>query len=363
MLPLTVITAFGVDSLTKNNQKSARVKKTFISGLATLLVIILGIQFGSFKHFPINNIILIQMILVTFLLIAQSTKYNPLLLIIAVILVLGISSYPLMLKQNPNQIAISSPLVKIIKENLPAGSRYAVVAPNISVLPPNFNALLGLESVHSYNSLSSKRYHTLVKALGGEVQTYGRWNSSISPDYSSSMFWMSNISLILSANKLEHLNLKAIESGIYLYSVIHTMGESLQIPFVELKSNVVSNKIVISDPRIYKYSNPIKILNKGDLLEFKVVLLDSSVFVLSQKFHRDWQATIKTNNEWQKASIIEINGVFQGVLLPSGTTRVRLEFKPLVGFVWISHVFWFLLLIFIGFKTFPSYSFNTLNKK
>jgi hypothetical protein len=56
------------------------------------------------------------------------------------------------------------------------------------ILPPNLNAELGLASVHSYNSLSSKRYHELLGTLGGEAQTYGRWNVSIDPDYSSGNF-------------------------------------------------------------------------------------------------------------------------------------------------------------------------------
>jgi hypothetical protein len=44
---------------------------------------------------------------------------------------------------------------------------------------PNLNAELRLPSVHTYDSLSSPRYHALIRALGGEVQTYGRYNSTI----------------------------------------------------------------------------------------------------------------------------------------------------------------------------------------
>jgi hypothetical protein len=112
---------------------------------------------------------------------------------------------------------------------IPTG--YAVALPGLTVLPPNLNATLGLPSIHSYNSLSSRRYHALIEALGGEVNTYGRWNRSISPDYDSAIFWMSNISLMLSPTKLQHDNLDYLgqAGGAYLYRVLSGMGCCLQV--------------------------------------------------------------------------------------------------------------------------------------
>ena len=303
------------------------------------------------------------MLLVSGLLIAQYDKHRPLLLMMVVVSVLAMTSYPLMLKQDPEQIAMTSPLVEKIRENLPLGSRYAVAGPGISVLPPNLNATLGLSSVHSYNSLSSTRFHTLIKALGGEVQTYGRWNGSIAPDYSSPMFWMSNISFILSPSKLSHENLEAldVESVIYFYRVVSRMGESLQIPFSS-PLDIDSKKFVIDDPRMLNHSNPTKVVDEGDVLEFEVTPSAPSFFVLSQKFHRDWHARAYTNHEWQAVPTVEINGVFQGVLLPPGVNRVRLEFKPLVRYSWVAHVFWFLLLVLAGFKSWRSYRDRVLEK-
>ncbi|MGF6708178.1 hypothetical protein ABIA58_005077 [Pseudomonas frederiksbergensis] len=66
------------------------------------------------------------------------------------------------------------------------------------------------------------------------MQICGRWNDTISPDYSSAMFWMSNISLMLSPTKLTHENLEYFffggGGGVYLYKVISRMGDSLQVP-------------------------------------------------------------------------------------------------------------------------------------
>src|SRR5690606_13119088 len=151
------------------------------------------------------------------LLIAQYDRFRPMLLMLALASLLGITSYPLILKQELSQIAMTSSLVERVRDNLPSGSRYAVGTPGVSVLPPNLNTTLDLASVHSYNSLSSTRYHTLIKSLGGEVLTNGRWNGAISPDYSGAMFWMSNISLILSPGELTHENLEFLgeESGIH----------------------------------------------------------------------------------------------------------------------------------------------------
>lgn len=66
--------------------------------------------------------------------------------------------------------------------------------------------------------------------------------------------------------------------------------------------------------------------------------------------HHDWEALAETNQGWQVAQPVEVNGVFQGVLLPPETRRVRLDFKPLARHAWIAHVFWIFLFVLIIFK-------------
>jgi hypothetical protein len=91
-------------------------------------------------------------------------------------------------------------------------------------------------------------------------------------------------------------------------------------------------------------------LDQGDLLEFEVTAGVPSVLVLSQKFHRDWQAQVFDQSSWVSAKTTVINGVFQGVLLPQNVQRVRLEFKPYARYAWIAHFFWLFLLVLLGFK-------------
>lgn len=99
-----------------------------------------------------------------------------------------------------------------------------------------------------------------------------------------------------------------------------------------------------------KRDSPAKVVDEGDVLEFEMIPSAPSVFILSQKFHRDWQARTHMNDGWKVAPTVEINGVFQGVLLPSGVNRVHLEFKPFACHAWIAHIFWFSLLVLAVFK-------------
>lgn len=350
MLPLTVITAFGIDALVKRVNRRQFSPAVFVGGAVTLVVVALGVAFGISQHVPIRWGLIVGLLAVSGLLIAQYDRTRPTFLMLALASVLVMTSYPLMLKQDPAQIAMTSPLVEQVRGNLSPGSRYAVAAPGISVLPPNLNATLDLSSVHSYNSLSSTRYHTLIKVLGGEMQTYGRWNGAIDPDYAGTMFWMSNISLILSPGKLVNENLEFLseESGIHLYRVVSRMGDSMQVTLPQLDMSLT--KLVLDDPRGMVTNTPVKILDQGDVLEFEVNSSAPSVFLLSQKFHRDWEALAETNQGWQVAQPVEVNGVFQGVLLPPETRRVRLDFKPLARHAWIAHVFWIFLFVLIIFK-------------
>lgn len=362
MLPLTVITAFGIDALAKRTDDRQFSRAVFVGGAVTLVVVALGVAFGISQHVPIRWGLVVGLLAVSGLLIAQYDRTRPTLLMLALASVLVMTSYPLMLKQDPAQIAMTSPLVEQVRGNLPSGSRYAVAALGISVLPPNPNATLGLASVHSYNSLSSTRYHILIKSLGGEVQTYGHWNGAISPDFAGAMFWMSNISLILSPRKLVHDNLEALgeESGIHLYRVVSRMGESLQV--VPPQLDMSATRLVLDDPRGMVTNTPVKILDQGDVLEFEVKPSAPSVFLLSQKFHRDWEALAETSHGWQAAQTVELNGVFQGVLLPPETRLVHLEFKPLARYAWIAHVFWLLLLLQAGVKSWQGYRRNALER-
>jgi len=271
------------------------------------------------------------------------------LLVTALIITVTTVSYPLILHQNPERIARTSPLADLMRTNLSEDSRFAISAPGLPTLPPNFNAGLGLGSIHTYNSLSSRYYHKLIYELGGDMSTYGRRNASINPDYESVFFWMSNIELMLSDHSLNNGNLIFIDKieNIYLYQVVSRMGCCARIAWPE---NPPDDHIQNIDPRTMEFLQVSKIEDKGDILVYEMSEDNDSLLILSQKYHRDWKARTLTDKGWIDARAVLVNGVFQGVLLPEGVSKLELHFKPYARYMWIGHLFWLGILLIIVFS-------------
>ena len=157
---------------------------------------------------------------------------------------------------------------------------------------------------------------------------------------------------MLSPAKLTHPNLEYLgeESGVYLHKVLSRMGPALQVYFSPKEMG--ADELYIPDPRLLKHTSSTKLKDEGDVLEFEVSPGKASVLILSQKFHRDWQAEVQTADGWLPVQTITINGVFQGVLVPPEIRIVRLQFKPFVRHAWVGHVFWMLLFTSLTFTIF-----------
>lgn len=189
-LPLAVISAFGADALASRSSTGERLRALVWSTVACLALLLTALVYGLGHGLAIRWPSAMGLALVIGLLAAQRQRMRPLWLGAAVAITAATTAFPLMLRQDPRQIASTSALVERVRQQLPPGARLSVAAPGIAALPPNLNAGLDLPSVHTYNGLSAKRYHHLVAQLGGQVSTYGRWNGFIAPDYGGVPFWM-----------------------------------------------------------------------------------------------------------------------------------------------------------------------------
>lgn len=344
MLPLTIIVAYGVNSLSQRTILGGCSRIVLFSAFGVLAVLAIGLAFGVSNEVSIRWSMVLGILIAAVLLIMQYQKTHPTLLVAALIVVMVTISYPLMLRQNLETIATTSPLVEGVRSKLHNGSRFAISKPGLLELPPNLNANLGLKSTHSYNSLSPISYHKLISELGGEMHSYGRWNASIDPDYQSVAFWMSNIGLVLSSKALLNDNLVFVDKfgDVYLYHVDSRIGCCIR---VSQPNNMSSSGIQDIDPRVMESLQISKTEDRGDYLAFDVSEDEASLLILSQKFHRDWRARVLTNKGWLEAKTIPVNGVFQGVLLPKGVTKLELQFEPFAKHMWIVHIFWLCVLL------------------
>jgi hypothetical protein len=339
-----MISAYGVNALVK--QSPFRAKAASLAILATLACLVAASYFFWSNGLSIRWKIVLATLVVVGLLTRQVSSFRAASLVAALIALGAYISFPLILRQPSNGVATTHLIDKVSAAVAP-DSRFAMAAPGAPFLPPNLNGIFDVASIHSYDSISSRRYQALIRELGGENQTYGRLNEMISPDYDSLAFWMSNISLILSPTTLNHPNLENIgdEGALHLFRVISRMGCCIQMA---LPDQTRSDGIELVDRKQILSDRPSKTVDKGDLLEFEVQGEQNSVLVLSQQYHRDWQATVRTISGWTTARTVPVNGVFQGVALPAGTQTVRLQFLPFARFAWVAHVFWAMVLLFLA---------------
>lgn len=330
------VSACGIDALQRQSVRKFFIFAAFFCvSIFSILGIIHGVISGRALSF-INIFIFLSIASLLFISLCSCFHYP--LLSIALIITIATSAYPLLMRQIPEEIVVNSPFVSTVRSFLPAGSRYAVVGNMIPELHPNFNAVVGIPTIHTYNSLSSRWYSELIRALGGDVYAYGRLNRTIDPDYDATHFWMSNIGLLLSLRKIHHENVTFVgqEGEVRFYQVRSRMGEALQV-FVSRPSD---KNVELGDLRTLSNRASRKLTTKGDLREYTVQNGQPSMLVLSQQYNKNWKAWAYTGAKRQQIETYMVNGFFQAAYIPSGVDIVRFEYLPWSRFSWIGHLFW-----------------------
>jgi hypothetical protein len=345
ILPLTMILAYGVNDLVRRFPFDASAARLAVAGTLTCFAVALCFYWSAGLDIRWN--IVLATLCVVCLLSPLCNSFRTVSLIGALVVTGVYVSFPLMLRQPQADLIPASAMVDKIRTGTPAGARFAVAAPGSGVLLPNINEIFDVTSIHSYDSLSSRRYQALIRELGGQIETYGRLNETISPDYDSQAFWMSNIGLVMSTTMLSHQNLEHIgdEGPVHFYRVVNRMGCCLQ---AALPDQTKSARIELPDQRGIETRRPPKTKDEGDLKEIEVYSQQPSLLVLSQQYDSNWHATVQTPSGWAPAPTSVVNGVFQGVVLSGNIQTVRLQYMPFARFAWISSLFWALVLLLLA---------------
>ncbi len=256
----------------------------------------------------------------------------------ALILVAVVSTFlygrALILSRPAQTIHISSKLIDAIKARAPDGDRFAIADSAIIVLPPNQEALFGLNSVNSYDSLSSRRYQELMEhwsAVG--TRTYRKHFRflDIKRALADQTFPFSNVHLILSRRPLatDQLTLVAEANGIKLYETVTAPVDLLQTPRFHFSSAGEATIDLAAGPPNLQ-SHQVETLNDFQKIEVTMSPEETLLF-LSQQYHRAWWA----GSHNRPLRTVIVNRFYQGVVLPPNTREVELFFRPFVLWSWL----------------------------
>lgn len=342
VLPMVIVIAYGYDAWLRLSMADIRRMLGWIISAQCLLVC------GGFivaRWFDLSiapwDLGRIGLLVVTSIMLYW--RPTSLMVWVALGLSVVITAVPLLVVQPRRALIHTTPLTQTLRQSVPPGARFAVVAgPLEYLLAPNYNAVLGIASVHSYNNFFTPYYQRLIQQLGGKITVYGKLNRAIAPNYDSTMFWMSNIAVVLAAQPLDHPNLVLVTqyNDVWVYQVKHRMGAFWRIPVQHVAS--------VSDIHIpdYHLAQPLPITqyqSKGDVVELQYPVTSSaSLVVLSTLYESGWQAESFDGQVWKKVAPVSVNGAFLGIVVPPQSQALTVRYMTYVQYMWISHVVWVL---------------------
>jgi len=330
IVPGFVLSAFTVDAILRGE---LRLTIRSVAWLLAPLVAESVVAFWVWHRLPIDAVgVVATSLLIAALLGCIYWRSIPAFIGVAVVSTF-LYGRALILSRPPETIHTSSELVDAIKAHAPGGDRFAIADSAITALPPNQEALLGLNSVNSYDSLSSRRYQELVRHWSAAgTSTYGRHFRflDIKPALADQGFPFSSAHLILSARPLvtDQLTLVSEVNGIKLYETIATPIELLQISRFKF-SNGEAEIHPSPGPENLR-SHRVEMLNDFQKIEVAPAPEETLLF-LSQQYHRAWRARAGQ----QPLRTVLVNRFYQGVIVPPNTSEVELSFRPFVLWSWL----------------------------
>ncbi|MBK7876124.1 MAG: hypothetical protein IPJ77_10280 [Planctomycetes bacterium] len=235
-------------------------------------------------------------------------------------------------------IRTTSPLVEGLQERVRSGGRYAIVGDHPKfTLPANQELLLGLASVHSYDSLSPQTYQQWVLRLSvGGTRVYGRRFNRIQDES------------LIAAGELEKAGVTHVVSGRAIRAPNLTPDVALG-PFLVYRTKAeVAPALVLPAARVSfaeggaassgtwtraEFEHAQVLEDLGDRVRVHVDADGAERWlVLRRQFHPQWVAHDGSGRE---LDCMLVDGFYQGVRVPNGVDEVELEFRPWARFAWV----------------------------
>ena len=330
LVPIAILAARGYDALLREPRPRLRLAGGFAAGI--LLLVFATRAFGSsVPTAPGVAITLGFGALATALALRPSDR---LLVAIAVASVF-VHARPHLLVRPIDGIRTDSELVTALRRATEDGSRFAWV--DRFVIPANQEALLGLHSVHSYNSLSSRAYQRWTRRVSASgATTQGR------------TFQVVHGTRHLSAPALQRAGIGVLVAPRRLPSTLARPAARVGRLWIHrtVRTPVIGGHVRGWDPTgaggtrptrdALEDSGPIEVVSDhADRAQVVFPSSDAPSLVwLGWQFHPRWVA----RTDGRRLETLAVDDLFLGVLVPAGVGGMELRFEPHARWAWVPQV-------------------------
>lgn len=338
-IPVMVLAAYGVDRVLRDGRR--RPWRETLAGLALVgFVLVCALTSGL----ELRTAWVVIGLLFALGALAFLWTQKPLLVILLALASTFHHGFRTQVRRPRSAIFETSPLVEAIRQRTPDGRRFAWVRHRggydmdegrVRLIGPNTEALLGLRSIHTYDSLSSRAYQSWTLELNGQENdmSFGRRFSDVRDlePLSDERRRLTGVSVLLSPQVLVVPGTTLDETVGFMH--LFTLGEAplLEARFPDFARDEEGG-VTIEGFTDADCEPAERTLDLDDALDFRIrpAPRETLLFV-SQQFHPYWHAT----SDGAALETVRVNGLYQGVILPPDTAEVRLRFRPNVRWMWV----------------------------
>lgn len=353
LVPTFTIAAYTVDSIQRKHALIQK-KHLFICLLVGLLLSLCYLLNWKFQNIQIGYAIASWLIILGFIFYLRSRQIFILIfLTVVTVLIYGRS---MVFARPLDSIATSSPLIEFIQtvqKQTGDNSRYALYSNKmLGILSANQEIFFELQTIHSYDSLSSKKFQEITKRWS-DVGTfaYGRYFLYLDnlENIKRPEFRLTGVNLLLSKSNLSSSGFTKIQeiNGIKLYRL---QAEPIPLLQTQNYTPTATKQFQIDPPFQQNGQLSAQITKKmDDYLEIQVTpTQQQTLLFISQQYHPQWQA----RSPLGKLNTVTVNQFYLGILVPAHVSQIVLEFTPYVLWSWVPQAIYGLLSVFLTGKYF-----------
>ncbi len=244
----------------------------------------------------------------------------------------------------PGDLARTSPVVETLERETRGGSRFAKVGHELGLLvPSNQEGVVGLRSVHAYDSLSPAAYQRWAERVSrGGTRDGGRFfrNLADAARIDSPAFALAGVSVVAASRPLDAAAVGPVvaeRAGVHFHRthgplLLEAIAAIREAPGAAASAGV---GLSVSDAKLGA-SAVRRRIDRDDRLqfEFPADAAHERLLFVSQQFHPHWIASAGARPLEARV----VNDFYQGVVVPPGVGAVELRFVPWARFSGIPHL-------------------------